>query len=176
MRRLFVGSQPFDKQSVSHHAQKGFSLIEIMVVMVIVGIIISFVIMSFGDFGGARRAKMSSNHLASLIKLARINAIVGEETFGLDITSSGYRFYELTTTPNKTVGQWQSLNRSHIFRNAPFPPNTTVDINGLKSNGSPNIIITSTGRITPFSFTLSSGTDKYAIKSLGNGDIQSGDR
>jgi general secretion pathway protein H len=158
------------------HHQRGFSLIEIMVVILIVGIILSFVVLAFGDFGASRRARLSTQHLASLIKLSYQKAIIGDDTFGLDIKTSGYRFYQFQSTPDTPYGKWVLLSHSHIFKPTRFPPDTRIKLSIKHTEKGPDIIMTSAGQITPFVFTLISGDEHFRIESTGNGQIKMDDQ
>lgn len=161
------------KAGTKHH--QGFSLIEIMVVMVIVGIILRFVVISFGDFGASRRVETSTKHLSALLKLAHTKAIIGNQTYGLRITQRGYQFYQYKINANQNKGKWASLDKVNVFKKSSFPPKTQVQLSGINRNTSPHIIISSTGSITPFTLTLSINKDSYRIQSKGNGEISIGD-
>ena len=159
----------------SHPLQQGFSLIEILVVMVIIGIILSFVIVAFGDFGASRRAAMTSEHLASLMKYARIKAIIGADTYGVDIKQDGYIFYRFESSEKTPYGEWKKLERDHIFKSNSFPESLKISLNIKTSPTQPEIIIKPSGHITPFTLTFDVHGDLFIIKGHLNGQIETTD-
>lgn len=157
---------------LNHH---GFSLIEIMVVMVIVGIILSFVVVAFGDFGASRRVDATTKHLASLIQLAQTKAIIGNKTYGLSITPKTYQFFQFQPNPKTSKSEWYPVKHTHVFQATRFPTRTKVSLTGAIHHQGPQIIINSHGQITPFTLTLTLNHDSYHLKSVGNGDLHIGD-
>lgn len=159
-------------QKKPFYSQKGFSLIEILVVMVIVGVVLSFVVLSFGDFGAGRRLALTSKHFTDLLKLAHTKAIIGADTYGVHIDKSGYTFYRFDVPPHGGRGKWSRLSNNHIFKPSNFPNNTKVRLRGITRHQIPNVIITSDGTLTPFSLILATGKTSYQIKSDGSGAIK----
>lgn len=127
-------------------AERGFTLIEILVVVVIIGITLGFALLSFGDFGAGRRAIVSAEQFSSYINLVQQRAILESNAFAININKDGYetlRFYR---------GGWQPMPAKSIFHWRSFPNSIEV---GLRNNikhrlKTPDIIINSSGDMSEF--------------------------
>lgn len=148
---------------------KGFTLIEILIVIVIIGITIGFALIAFGDFGESRRILFSAEQLASTLKLAQQQAILETSTLGLRIDNKSYQILKFQNPSN-----WAPISNKGIFKMTYFPKNTVLT---LKTDyrgppGSPSIIINASGEMTPF--TLGFGTNKDTIMTLLTGTHDGG--
>jgi len=72
----------------------GFTLIEILVVLVIVGIIMAVALLSFGILGDDRSLNREARRLSSLIELVSDEATMQGREYGLEFMRTGYRFVE----------------------------------------------------------------------------------
>jgi general secretion pathway protein H len=79
-----------------------FTLIEILVVLVIVGILMAVAFLSFGILGDNRSLDREARRLASLIELVSDEATTQGRDFGLEFLSGGYRFVEY----DPLIDQW----------------------------------------------------------------------
>ena len=130
---------------------KGFSLIEILVVMVIIGITITFTLLAFGDFGQARKIKFECQKFAHLTKLLQQRATLESKPFGIDINSNSYSFLifsHLSNTSNGESFSWKKLTRDQLFQTKHIPKNIKLHFKG--NTHKPQIIISPAGIITPF--------------------------
>ena len=149
---------------------QGFTLIEILIVLVIIGITFGFALIAFGDFGESRRILFSAEQLVNTLRLAQQQAILETSTLGLRIDNTGYQFLKLQ---NNT--QWRSISDKGVYKMTYFPQDTKITLKTISHTpaGSPAIIITSTGDMTPF--TLSFGNNKESNIALligkRNGDL-----
>ena len=75
-------------------AQRAFTLIEILVVLVIVGILLSLAMLSFGILGDERSLDREARRLGSLIEIINDDATTQGRDFGIEFMSGGYRFVE----------------------------------------------------------------------------------
>lgn len=77
------------------HGQRGFTLIEISVVLLIVGIITTFLVLSIGNRPLDDRMHNEARRLHQLIGLAADEAQLKGIQIGLQLGSDGYRFLRL---------------------------------------------------------------------------------
>jgi general secretion pathway protein H len=91
--------------------QRGFTLIEILVVMVIIGVVLTFATLSVNPSSPADRLDTESQRLLALTQAAADDAILYGKTIGLQITGHGYRFIALGPTGWKLIGDPDSPMR-----------------------------------------------------------------
>jgi general secretion pathway protein H len=153
MKKLVIGMQ--NKQ--------GFTLIELMIVLVILSITFTFALIAFGDFGESKRILFSAEQLVNNLRFAQYQAILETSTFGLRIDNAGYQI--LRFNPN---AQWSVVSNQSIFKPFYFPKNTliTVYTDNHPRPGKPTIIISASGSLTPFKIIFGSNKEnKVAILS-----------
>lgn len=142
---------------------KGFTLIEILIVIVIIGITIGFALIAFGDFGSEKRIIFSAEQLSTTLKMAQQQAILESSTLGLKINAKGYELLKFNN-----AGVWNPVSKNALFKFHYFPENTVVHIEAGKhmAGGFPEIIINSTGDMTPFNIKIgTSQNDNLAVLS-----------
>ena len=72
----------------------GFTLIEILVVLVIVGVLLAVAMLSFGILSDNDSLEREARRLSSLIELVSDEATTQGRDFGLEFMTAGYRFVE----------------------------------------------------------------------------------
>ncbi len=144
----------------SIRTQHGFTLVELVVVMVIFAIIVTMATISIGD-PQAKRIKHSSNQVASLIQLAKEQAIFNSQDYALSIWESGYGFYLLDESG------WVPVTGDRIFRSRELPTGLEFNLylDDLKviltqtDKEKPQVFITSDGEISPFRLEITDRRD-----------------
>ncbi|MFT4058401.1 MAG: type II secretion system minor pseudopilin GspH [Legionella sp.] len=151
--------------------KRGFTLIEIMIVIVIIGITVGFALIAFGDFGETKRILFAAEQLAHNLQLAQQQATLETSTLGLKIDNSSYQILQLQ---NNT--QWAPVANKGIFKVNYFPNNTviTLNTNTLTHSGAHAIIINDSGDMTPFSLSFGTSKENKIATLLGtrNGDLK----
>lgn len=168
---------------------RGFSLIEILVVIVIVGIIMSIAVLSLSLVGGDRDVRNEALRVVSLLEVAQDESMLQGREFGLELMQGSYRFVEL----DPFTGQWSEIIGDDTLRLRELPaelelalfiedrrvllradPANTDDEKRDVENYAPHVLIYSSGDMTPFELHFLRDVDdaKVAIRSDLAGTIE----
>ncbi|MES9992758.1 MAG: type II secretion system minor pseudopilin GspH [Candidatus Thiodiazotropha sp.] len=134
--------------------QRGFTLIEVMVVVIIIGILINYVTLTFGRNSPEDLLKTEARRLSSLLGLASEEALLRSLLIGVDITEDSYGFLTLDE------GNWQPMDDT-LFRPRQLPEGMEFSIASSQQDGEdeeeniPEIILLNSGEMTPFELKLS---------------------
>lgn len=147
-------------------AKRGFSLIEILVVIIIIGITASFIMFAVGDFGASREVTTSAEKLKNYITLLQQRALLSGENLGLKINNEGYEAYQFSNN------KWQPLPKKGIFHFYFFPKKMRVDIKPNPLN-SPQIYIYNSGEVSEFTLNFNTASEEKSLKLIGfkNGNL-----
>lgn len=124
---------------------KGFTLIEILVVLMIIGITIGFALLSFGDFGASRKAVITAEQFVNYIKLLQHRAILEMAPLGVTVNKEYYQTFRFEQ--GKT---WKPMPENGKFRVQYFPNNIVVSFPRKIKTKNPDIIINASGDLSPF--------------------------
>lgn len=152
---------------------KGFTLIEIMVVVVIVAVLISAVTLSFPPVGD-KLLKENADRFSALINLAQDEAILQSNELAVEITPTGYSFYQ------NENNSWQAFSdKPFSKRQLPAEISTKIFLDGISINledrdkDKPQVVILSSGEMTPFTYTLQfKDQSEIQLKVDANGEIE----
>jgi len=179
--------------------RRGFTLIEILAVLVIVGVVTGLVVYSMHSLDGRSDQGQAAEKLAGLVQLAGENARLENIQYGLKIEPHKYEFLRFSG------GGWAPVTNDPALSAHALPDSLTLSVTvrnpihvpapatAARTSGSaatamaaaaatgsgggtealtPQIAILSTGEMTPFTMRLSApdGTT-YVLRGDGNGQI-----
>ena len=163
-----IGHPPFSQQ-------KGFSLLELLVVIVIIGIMVSIVAVNI-DTADTRPEK-NAQRLSALVELAADEAMIHGQEMGLRFYRDSYEFSVL----DPDQGVWLPMNTDAMFRLRALENDLALDLfiedrqivlgdpevrrSDDDDSYEPQIYILSSGEITPFKVRFRSGfkTGGYVV-------------
>ena len=150
-----------------HLKKRGFTLVEILVVIIIIGITISFALLSFGDFGASRQAKISAEHFVSYLRLLQHKAIFEDRTLALAIYPHGY-----SPLVFQEDEKWLSLNSSNILRNQQVPSRIIISAGSTGKNlkHEAMLVIHPSGDMEPFEVYFGTNRSHSLVKVTGSHD------
>jgi len=192
---------PCNSRASESTVSRGFTLVEILVVVVIIGVISSMVVLSFGIADDERELDKQARRLVSLLELTADEATLQGRDFGLEIMSGGYRFVEL----DPLLEQWNEVFGDDLLRPRQLDEGMEFDLfvedrrvllkvaaavieteddeddedkdmrkRALTDQFEPHILILSSGDISPFNLKILRFSDRseIAINLVVGGEIE----
>jgi general secretion pathway protein H len=154
----------------------GFTLLELMVVLVLIGIIFSFAMLSLGGDDLGEMMEQETRRLVTLLELASDEAVLRGEELAVHFSAEGYEFLILQDAA------WQPSGDDGLLKAYKLPPGIEIrlevdgDPPGLTGQDddedededeqlTPQVFILSSGEMTPFTATLQSrdSTARYLL-------------
>ena len=144
---------------------KGFTLVEILVVIVIMAVVISITVLSVSSTGRDSQLDEESRRIEGLVGLLHERALLEGRDFGLRIEPAAYEF--VVYDPRRD--RWMMLDQEREFRHRDLPKGITFQLQldsqtvvikpidkNLSSGDLPNpqVAIAASGEGTPFRLTL----------------------
>ena len=164
--------------------EHAFTLVEILVVVVIMGIISAVALLSLGVLGDDRNLQREAQRLSSLIELANDEAMIQGRDFGLEILRSGYRFVE----HDPLINRWHELLGDDLLRARELEDEMEFELfiedrrvqldeeaaeietgddeeddRNLTDDYEPHVLILSSGDVTPFELNILRPFDRSTI-------------
>jgi general secretion pathway protein H len=139
----------------------GFTLLEVLVVIAIIGTVISLAALSFGE-NRARGLEREAERLQGLLRLAVDEAVIRSVPMGLVVEGDGYHFLQRP----RDLGQrgWVPMADDRTFGEHKLPGFAELEMTQRADALSrpddddgarrPDAIINATGALTPFQLTL----------------------
>ncbi len=171
-------SQPAVGRLFSLYQMRGFTLLELMVVIVIIGIVMSFVTVSIGGDNRAEELGREAKRLAALMDLASDEAVLRSTQLAVRFGDSEYEFYALQNN------SWLPLADDPQFRLRKLPKGTNLDLELEDSppldldtdddQQMPQVFILSSGEMTPFVLTFSAREteQRFQVKGGLTGELE----
>jgi general secretion pathway protein H len=145
---------------------KGFTLVEILVVVVIMAIVISLAVLSIGTTGRDTQLDEESRRIEGLVGLLHERALLEGRDFGVRIEPAAYEFVVYDSRRDR----WMTLDQEHEFRHRALPKGVSFQLEldshivvikpidrNLTSDAAPpapQLAIAASGEGTPFRLTL----------------------
>jgi len=150
----------------------GFTLLELLAVILIIGIIISMASLSIGQ-NTSRIVQDEAERLQGLIQLAGEEAVLQGRDLALEFDYDRYRFLEWIKE------DWQPVMDDPLLRERPLPEAIDLELllEGIETSfedkeNLPRIFIFSSGELTPFDMTLKTDEgEEYSLQGLINGKL-----
>lgn len=108
----------------TYNRTAGFTLIEILVVVVIIATILSITLLSFGVLDNDRNLRTTGQRLAALVEVARDDAVMQGREFALEFMTSSYRFVEY----DAFTGQWNAIPGDDTLRLRTLPEDVEFEL------------------------------------------------
>src|SRR5699024_5227137 len=139
-------------------AQRGFTLLEILAVLVIVGILVTLAVLSIGGEGQQAHMQTASQRMHQVLELASQEAIVRNLKLGIVVNKHGYHFVMLNREHKwVTYTKALPLKPHHVHSDI----NLLILVQGLKAGltktdkeTAPQAVFLSSGEVTPFSVQI----------------------
>lgn len=152
--------------SASHHCQykhfhtgasRGFTLLELLVVIVIVAILFTLSVFSIRGSSPEDLIQEEARRLDRLLQLALEEAVLKGEEYGLEFSTHSYRFLMLDENNN-----WQIIETDRLLRERTLPQEMEVELvieqidvvvddneDSDEDKLKPQVFLLSSGEITP---------------------------
>ncbi|MDE0753416.1 MAG: type II secretion system minor pseudopilin GspH [Woeseiaceae bacterium] len=180
-------SAPAPNKNRQHSIKRrmpGFTLIEILVVLVIVGIIVAAALLSLGTLGDDRNLQTQARRLTTLLQMATDDATIQGRDFGIEVMTAGYRFVE----HDPLLNQWFEVTDDDLMRERKLEEGTEfelvieehrvlledesqesqreeedIDERDLTDDYLPHILILSSGDTSPFELRIVRSSDRAEV-------------
>jgi general secretion pathway protein H len=154
----------------AHPQQSGFTLIEVLLVIVLMAVLMGVAVVSLNPSDPARRLQQERERLQAKVGYARLLAETDQLEVGLQLLNEGYRFLRF----DKTRQQWfiidtdpalkpqKTLGIAYLWRDAGVSQSITSTA-PLEGAVLPDMLLLSSGEATPGELSISSRDDSRIV-------------
>ena len=146
----------------------GFTLLELLVVLVVIGVMVSMAVLSFGVLGRDRQAEDESRRFWTVLKQAREESELQVEDLGIFVSTGAYEY--LRFDPRKN--EWQPIEGDELFAQRELPEGLRFRLRlesrevvlkpALPQRGDkdenqknpPHVMVLSSGDVSPFELEI----------------------
>ncbi len=159
---------------------RGFTLIEILVVLVIISVLTGLVVVGIAGSDGSRAVEQESRRLALLIEMARDACQVRGEQWGLDVGTESYGFLRFDVEDRT----WQSVQEAP-FAKRQLPENVRVHVDldrprvltlrrdplnpALRNAVLPEVLIHASGEVSNFILEVTDTNERFVWRVFSDG-------
>ena len=155
---------------------RGFTLLEVLVVIFIIGLMFSLAVLSVGDGGREDSIRLEAQRFRALLALAQERAVLEAREFSVSFTDDGYGFLVLEEN------EWQAISDDDLFRQRTLPEGIVFDLTANElpvalvpgeddeEGPVPHLLVLSSGELTPFELKLYARESPVAYRI--EGDVQ----
>ena len=164
----------------------GFSLIELLVVIVILAIMSSLVLLSMGTLRSDDEVETEAQRLTALLEFLSEEALIQARDYGVEFFRDGYRF--LSWDPDSRL--WSVLEADEALRPRQLPPGLELELavdgrevvidadqgdrDRPQDELAPHVAVFSSGEFTPFELFLVAErvTDAWVLRGNMRGELE----
>lgn len=132
------------------NSQKGFTLIELIVVITILGVVLMVAVTSIHFLNAERELKLKATEIKLALETATQEAILLPAILGVKFDANGYQFFRYEK------GEWKRLKHDNLSHSKAFV--NSIQPKFTLANHATLLMISMTGEIQPFTLDL---TDKH---------------
>lgn len=151
----------------------GFTLFELLAVIIILGLITGLAVLSVGDGGRDRELEEQARRFISLVELARQEVMLGGPELAVAVTQQGYQFlHEVEVDDGLTA--WLPVDRDRQLRPRDLAPEdleleltlegVDVRLEYRPEQPDPHVYLYGTGEVTEFQLTLRDARDPDRVR------------
>ncbi len=147
--------------------RRGFTFVELLVVLAIIGVLAGVVAFNFAGASRERTLQTEAERLAALVELARVESVARNEAWGLYVHAAEYGF----AAYDEAARRWRRHDAG-TFRSRPTPAGVSLVVaverrrrpasgddeapvaERRSRQATPQVLILSSGEQTPFSVRL----------------------
>jgi len=176
-------NKPIANSSLRIRTRSGFTLIEMLVVLIIIGIVVTSVTLSIRTDDRGEKMETEMRRIQALLKLASEEAVMQDEDIALRVSQDSYSFEVLSDKG------WQPITDDKVFRQRKVVEGTELALKvddleidfgkqqeaaGENKIPPPRIFILSSGEIMPFELILRTLDQslQYSLKTQQDGTIK----
>jgi general secretion pathway protein H len=165
-------------------SERGFSLLELLVVVTIIGIMAGTAVLSMGILGADREIEREVSRLRSLVELLREEALMQGRDYGLLFGETGYRFYIY----DHAESSWLEPTADRLLREHVLPEQLALAVTmedrelvlaprfdaRVLEDPRPQVMIYSSGEITPFEAAIrrDGGSARFLVTGHIDGKVE----